>query len=263
MLKFDYQFSYSSSVPPCSVLSCSIFTGMLDFLGFFFGIGSHVSQRSCETGGVTLQPGSVIMSEPVRGVGSVCSVLRFPTLLFPGWMTSGRKGCGSPCLEELRAERVGAGDSLWARGSDPSIGAKLWLKFWLSGLRIEWGDEGGVLAWRCVRSWWSRWPWTVWLCTSMCTPSSCCQTELLKSFPQCVFWTLYWLFLQLCVCAPESSLWCRSVCICLCMRVSLQALVCSRGFGLALWRFRLRSELKTMEQPATVQRCLIFRWTAL
>lgn len=45
MLKFDCQFSYSSSVPPCSVLSCSIFTGMLDFLGFFFGIESHVSQR--------------------------------------------------------------------------------------------------------------------------------------------------------------------------------------------------------------------------
>lgn len=35
--------------------------------------------------------------------------------------------------------------------------------------------------------------------------------------------------------------------------------VCSRGLGLALWRLRLRSELKTMEQPVTVQPCLIFR----
>lgn len=36
-----------------------------------------------------------------------------------------------------------------------------------------------------------------------------------------------------------------------------------RGLGLALCRLRLRSELKTMQQPGTVQPCLIFRWTAL
>ena len=39
--------------------------------------------------------------------------------------------------------------------------------------------------------------------------------------------------------------------------------MCSRGLGLALWRLRLRKELKTMLQPSMVQRCLIFRCTAL
>lgn len=39
--------------------------------------------------------------------------------------------------------------------------------------------------------------------------------------------------------------------------------MCNRGFGLALWRLRLRSELKTILQPSMVQRCLIFKCTAL
>lgn len=48
-----------------------------------------------------------------------------------------------------------------------------------------------------------------------------------------------------------------------CGGATLRPLECSRGFGLALCRLRLRSELKTMEQPATVQPCLTFRCTAL
>lgn len=39
--------------------------------------------------------------------------------------------------------------------------------------------------------------------------------------------------------------------------------MCNRGLGLALWRLRLRSELKTILQPSMVQRCLIFKCTAL
>lgn len=97
---------------------------MLDFLGFFFGIGSHVSQRSCEIGGVMLQRDSLMMLESDRVV-SVCSAMRFCALLFLGLMSNGIKGCGSSCVEELRAERVGVEDSPRARVSDPGIWVKL------------------------------------------------------------------------------------------------------------------------------------------
>lgn len=73
---------------------------MLDFLGFFFGIGSHVSNRSCETGGVTLQPDSLIMLRPDK-VLSRGSVMRFGNFLFLRLMSSGAKGCGSPCVERV------------------------------------------------------------------------------------------------------------------------------------------------------------------
>lgn len=83
---------------------------MADFLGFFFGIGSHVSARSWETGGETQQRDSLMMSEP-DNLASVCSVMGFCNLLFLKLITSGTKGCGSPFVEELRAESVGVGDS--------------------------------------------------------------------------------------------------------------------------------------------------------